>query len=365
MTRLRSAYFIVANTAILLWVLQTGACAVLNTYDRVVPPLLKPAMSEAIKANYAHMAPKDLDDLLRTARELRFRYEPVVGFMNEAARSRFVNVDVHGIRANNATPRDLSALQDASWFFGGSTAFGDGVADHETIPAQIERVLGRPVVNLGVRNYSSTEENLLFNRYLRVGYRPAFAIFLDGINETCEPGLYAAEMNILVGRAQNNYIWDVGGPVTYAYSRLSRKILKLRWLAPDDSDRQSLTCARDGVQNALSTIHRRTLAERDALCRLYEIDCRTVVQPFAGTHGRREDFKKIFLEGDGKDLRELFFHLEPGWRAAEAIFVTDALDQYERHAFIDEVHYSADASRVIADTIAKRLNLAGAAPAAP
>lgn len=289
----------------------------------------------------------------------------VVGFMNEATRSRFVNTDVYGIRANNATPRDISALQDAIWFFGGSTAFGDGVADHETIPAQIEQVLGRPVVNLGVHNYSSTEENLLLNHYLRIGYRPALAIFFDGINETCEPDLYLAEMNILVGRAQHDYIWDVGGPVSHAYSRLSRKILTLRGLAPADSDRQSLTCVRDGKQNALSTIHRRTLAERDVLCRLYEIDCRTLVQPFAGTHGRRDALPKSFLEGDGKDLRELFFHLEPSWRAAGAIFVTDAFDGYDRHPFVDEVHYSADASRLIAQTIASRLSLTGSTPPAP
>lgn len=365
MTQLRSIYFIAANTALLMWMLQFGACIGLRAYDRIVPALLSPNLSEAVKANYAHMAPNDLDDLLQTTRGLRFRYEPVVGFMNEATTSRFVNIDVHGIRANSSTPREISALRDAIWFFGGSTAFGDGIADHETIPARLEQALGRPVVNLGVRNYASTEENLLLNHYLRIGYRPALAIFLDGINETCEPDLYLEEMNVLVGRAQHTYVWDVGGPVTYAFRRLGRKIRTLRGLASDDSDRQSLTCIRDGQQNALSTIHRRTLAERVTLCRLYEIDCRTVVQPFAGTHGRRDGFEKAFLDGDGKDLRELFFHLEPGWRAAGATFVTDALDHYDRHAFIDEVHYSAAASRVIAETIAKRLNLTGSAALAP
>jgi hypothetical protein len=57
--------------------------------------------------------------------------------------------------------------------------------------------------------------------------------------------------------------------------------------------------------------------------------------------------------------------LEPNWRAAGAIFVTDALDHWARHAFNDEVHYSADASRLIAERVAQRLRLGRAAPTAP
>ncbi len=365
MKYLRATYFIVANTVILLGIMQSCTYVALGVYDRVVPAILASRMPEAVNRNYAHMAPDDLVDLLRATRALRFRYDPVVGFMQEAMTSRFVNTDAHGIRANGATPRDVSALQGAIWFFGGSTAFGDGVADHETIPAQLERVLGRSVANLGVRNYSSSEENRLFNHYVRIGYRPALAIFLDGINESCDPDLYRAEMNILVDRAQKNYIWDIGGPVTYAVGRLQRKVRKLRGLERDADDRRGLTCVKDGKQNPLSTLHQRTLAERDAMCRLYDVDCRTVIQPFAGTHGRRHDFEAAFLDGDAKDLHELFVHLEPVWRAAGATFVTDALDGYDRHAFIDEVHYSADAGRLLAETIATRLNLLPAARPGP
>lgn len=355
MKHLRVPYFIAANTAILIILAQVTTHLAIRTYDLVVPPLLVPAMSEAVRRNYAHMAPADVDELMRVTTHLRFRYAPVVGFLPDLVTSRFVNVDAHGIRANGPSPRAIGVLQDAIWFLGGSTAFGFGVADHETIPAQLEVVMGQPVVNLGVSNYSSTEENLLLNHYLRIGYRPAVAIFLDGINETCEPDLYQEEMRTLVGRAQEGYSWDVGGPVTYAYARLSRKLRRLRGIAVDQIGHQTLTCVRDGKQNALSTIHARTLAERAALCRLYDIVCRTIVQPFAGLHGRRDGFEASFLEADAAQLATLFGHLEPNWRAASALFVTDVLDHYDRHAFIDEVHYSAAASRLLAETIASRL----------
>ncbi len=312
MRHLRASYFIVANTAILLVTIEVGTHFAMKAYDRVVPAIVDPGLSEAVKRNYAHMSPEDLDE---------------------------------------------AVMQDAVWVLGGSTTFGFGIADHETIPAQLEGVMGRPVVNLGVSNWSSTEENLLLNHYLRIGYRPALAIFLDGINETCVPDLYQEEMGLLVAKAQKGYNWDVGGPVTYAYARISRKLKRLMGIAVDQADDQGLTCVRDGKRNALRTIHTRTLAERAALCRLYEIECRTFVQPFAGLHGRRDGFEMTLLEGDGKQLRELFGHLEPSWRAAGAMFVTDALDGYNRHAFVDEVHYSAAVSRLIAEAIAGRLSL--------
>ena len=85
--------------------------------------------------------------------------------------------------------------------------------------------------------------------------------------------------------------------------------------------------------------------------------CRTLVQPFSGTHGPDADLPRAFLDGEAKLLREIYHQLEPGWRAAGALFVTDVFDGYPKHPFVDEVHYSADASRVIAEAIVTRLAL--------
>jgi hypothetical protein len=365
MTRLRSAYTIVANTAILLVVVDVGAYLAMTTYDRVVAPMRRPDLSEAARRNYAHMRPAEVAELLRAFGAQRFRYAPVMGFLEDETTSRFLNIDEHGIRQNQGSRRPITTLQDAVWLLGGSTTFGEGVADHETIPAQLEQLLGKRVVNLGVRNYSAAKENLLLNHYLRIGYRPTRAIFLDGINETCQRDFYEEEMDILVAKAQKGSTLDVGQPVTYAYARVRRKLKRMVGQPVDDSDRETLTCESDGKRNPLRTIHERTLAERAALCRLYGIECQTVVQPFAGMHGQRNGFDTTFFEGIGRELRARFEHLEPSWRASGAIFVTDALDRLDRHAFVDDVHYSAEASRLIAEAIAGRLGLAGSAPPAP
>jgi hypothetical protein len=358
MTHLRQTYFIVANTAILLLLVEVGAQVAMVTFDLVMSAVPADELPEPIKANYAHMVPADVDDLVRTTNSLRFRYEPVMGLLQQATTSKFVNVDAHGIRANGAVPRDIAAIQDAIWMLGGSTTFGFGVADHETIPAQLEVVMKRPVVNFGVSNFSSKEENLLFNKYLQIGYRPAMAMFLDGINESCESDLYQRELRILVDRAQEGYSWEFGKPVVYLGSGIARHLHQLLGLSKP-REPQQMTCVTDGRQNELRTMLARTLAERDALCRLYRIECRTFVQPFAGVHGRHDD--AAFLASiDANDLRNLFHHLEPVWRAAEVTFITDALDGYDRHAWVDEVHYSAAASRRIAEAIAKPVLYAAA-----
>jgi len=354
-TRLRTLYIIIANTAILLLVIQFGTDAALRAYYSYGSPLFPQRLSEAEQQNYAHMAPDDVATLLRASRNLQFRYAPVMGYITAPTVSQFINVDADGIRAHGATFREITALQGAVWLFGGSTTFGLGVADRETIPARLEARLGRPVINLGVAHYSSVEENYLLQRYLKIGYQPAIAIFLDGINESCWPGLYEEEMTVFFERAQH-YSWQPFKPVVTAFSRFRNRATALMGLG-DRVPTLDLTCERDGTSNRLRTLHARTMMQRDRLCRAYDTTCQTFVQPFAGVHGRRDGFAPSFLEGDAKLLRAVFEEVAPSWRAAGATFLTDALDGYDRHAYIDEVHYSAGAHGVLAQAIASRLTV--------
>ena len=354
--RIRPAFLIIANTALLFCALQIGAFAFLLAYDRTVPALLAPEPSDAVARNYAHMSPDDLAALHAATRRQRFRFEPGIGLLQDAIASPLLNVDAHSIRSNGSGHRPIAALDASIWFLGGSTTFGERIADAETIPAQLERVVARPVINLGVPGYASAMENTLLAHYLRLGYRPSLALFLDGINETCEPELYDEEMKELFRIAQLGNYWDVGGPVIRALRRAGRKYQKLAGVYHEGKS-ESLVCSRDGKENSLAAIHSRILGERAALCGAYRIDCRTLVQPFAGTHGPTQGLPEAFMSAEANFLRDLYRHLEPAWRAAGAVFVSDALDRYDRHPFVDEVHYSADASRLIAETIATRLAL--------
>ena len=362
MKTVRTLYLVLANTLILLLAILLATHFFIKVYHRYrsIPPRTFEILPDIVKPNYRHMAGADVDALLFALDTLHMRYEPWVGYKEEETTSRFVNVDEYGIRANGPSRRTVSDLDGAVWFFGGSTTFGYGVADAETIPARLENLLGRPVVNLGAGGYYSAQENVLLNQYLRIGYRPSLAIFLDGINERCDMEDYQAELKRLFAKAQHRYEWDVFEivkPVIFAYGGIRRRINVLLGETPVGVAQSEFICEDAGRRAELRAIHERNLAERSSLCRLYQIECRTFVQPFAGVHGQHDDM--VLRVADRQLMREKFNRLEENWRRAGAVFVTGALDGHKRHAFVDGEHYSAAAIELIARAIAESLAAPG------
>ena len=351
MTRLRTAYLVAANAAILWLVLATGAHVAITVYHRVKPQTGYEQLSEAARGTYAHMTPADVTELWHETLALRFRYMPIVGLVQDAVSSRFINIDADGVRANG--PR-RNTIDGSIWFFGGSTTLGWGVADHETIPAQLESALSQPVVNFGVRAHFSTFENRLLRHYLRLGYRPSAAVFLDGINESCEADVYDDDLGELVRLSQQGYRWDIAQPVVYLAHTIGWRARQAAGWEADRPLASEMHCRTAGLDHTLADIHARVLAERASLCALYEIRCDTFIQPFAGLHGRHDEpgFRDT---ADAQYYRLLFAHLEPTWRQSGATFVTEALDRLDRHAYVDASHYSAEASRHIAAAIAREL----------
>jgi hypothetical protein len=359
MKYVRMLYYVIANTLILLFfvLVATHCLMLLRDFVRASPEEYQYRyLPDVVKDNYRHMKPGDVDTLLKAHESYSMKYAPWVGYREAPFKSRFLNIDEYGIRSNGKSSEGIEKIQNAIWFFGGSTTWGAGVADGETIPAQLEKLMGRPVVNLGVNAFYSEQENRELVEYLRLGYRPAMAAFLDGINEACDILLYQDQMELIFAKAQEGYKWDpveIAKPVVHAFDRLSRKLKKLQEIATDEPVNK-LICERYGKRQALRVLHAQIMAERDSLCRLYALECLTFVQPFAGVHGRHEDMSSLGEE-ERQQLMAKFAHLEPNWRSAKSIFVTDALDKLEKHAYIDGIHYSAEGNRLIARAIAAHL----------
>ena len=88
--------------------------------------------------------------------------------------------------------------------FGGSTAFGYGVADDETIPSSLARQISERtqkdvgIYNFGRAGYRSSQERLLFESLLTDGFVPDVAIFIDGLNDFAnEEPLFSRELGRL------------------------------------------------------------------------------------------------------------------------------------------------------------------------
>ncbi len=125
-------------------------------------------------------------------------YQPWVGFSERIFHAPRLNVD-------EATPLPTRrTIQTSSnhagrplivWMFGGSTMFGWGVPDEETMASHLSAILSRDlpgrsvaVTNHGHSYFFSSQELALFETLLRRGDHCDVAVFLDGLNES---GIYS------------------------------------------------------------------------------------------------------------------------------------------------------------------------------
>jgi hypothetical protein len=115
--------------------------------------------------------------------------------------SNYINMDENAIGnlRRTANPTNPAGTQHTvNWMFGGSTLFGMGVPDMETIPSHLSRQLNAAGpgcfvgLNLGMEGYLTNQELILLVEALKTGQRPDMAIFSDGVNEahaTAAPGI--------------------------------------------------------------------------------------------------------------------------------------------------------------------------------
>jgi len=122
---------------------------------------------------------------------LTYEYDPVAQYKPRAARGEYYNVSEHGFRLNGDSvpwPPDPSAVN--VFVLGGSTTFGTGLPDRQTIPAALSALLQEQscpapvqVYNFGVPGYASREERARFEQLLLTNTIPHIAVFIDGLND--------------------------------------------------------------------------------------------------------------------------------------------------------------------------------------
>lgn len=109
-----------------------------------------------------------------------------IGHREKVRQSKFVTVTRDGVRCNHdgLTSCEFFGGERAIWVFGGSTTFGYGVKNSETVTAYLDRMMPmHSVMNLGVGHYYSTPERILFGQLITQYSPPAIAIFIDGLND--------------------------------------------------------------------------------------------------------------------------------------------------------------------------------------
>lgn len=112
-------------------------------------------------------------------------FVPFLHWKGKQRSSDLINVDSEGYRltiGNSTNPKAVKIF-----FFGGSTTWGIGAEDKDTIPSLLTQELNKAgvynVTNYGQGGYFSTQEAIAFIFEILKEKKPDIAIFLDGFNE--------------------------------------------------------------------------------------------------------------------------------------------------------------------------------------
>ncbi len=110
---------------------------------------------------------------------MKSSYYDGIGWRRDDFKGETINI-VKGYRLNN--PEEKFNLKKDIWIFGGSTVWGTGVRDHETIPAYLEKLTKLSTLNLGESGYTSSQE---LNLYIKnvILHKPKIVFFYDGFND--------------------------------------------------------------------------------------------------------------------------------------------------------------------------------------
>lgn len=107
------------------------------------------------------------------------RYTSFIGWRYPQFNSKYTNIENRYYTRRS----DGEALEASTWFFGGSTMWGNGVADHDTIPSLYHKITGNKVMNFGELGYESRQSLNQFINLIADGHRPKTVIFYEGFND--------------------------------------------------------------------------------------------------------------------------------------------------------------------------------------
>jgi lysophospholipase L1-like esterase len=303
-------------------------------------------------------------------------YDPFTQFRERPYHGQFVNVDANGFRhgrGQNPWPPDPQA--ENVFVFGGSTTFGMGIPDDQTIPSHLSDLLARRgaaranVYNFGAGYYFSTQERTQLEQLLLAGVVPNVAVFVDGCNDFFHadglPALTARLANLLsepVHPPPHPWIEAVRGlPVGIAATRLqawaTRRPVQSAAVAPPIADGARPPHEAETIAGVIAR-YRRNKRMIEALAAAYGVRPIFVWQPMP-TY--RYDLKFHAFHPDGFGRVEITRAGYPEMAriaktedfGSDFVWCADIQEGRHEELYIDLVHYSPKMARRVAGCIAK------------
>lgn len=195
----KSSALILLNSLLLLVLANAGLSVLFRIKDQGTARQVAKSVAEihenaSLRSVYPGMDAESIHRLITETWSRSYAYEPLTQFKERPFQGRFVNVSEAGFRVSkNQGPWPPDPESYNIFVFGGSTTFGYGVPDDQTIASYLQGDLydlttrSVRVYNFGRSSYISTQERILFEQLLLAGFVPNMALFIDGLNEFAFP----------------------------------------------------------------------------------------------------------------------------------------------------------------------------------
>jgi hypothetical protein len=348
--------------------------------DRHNNPISRYSIKQLLKA-YPGWSANDLDALENPVWSgMRFAYDPITQFRVLPMTSKYLNVEANGFRRGATSlpwPPDKAAFN--VFVFGGSTTFGTGVPDWDTIPSALQGALREGtnsrtvnVYNMGRPGFSSTGEMLIFISLLGQDIIPDEAVFIDGLNDSLNSTkqlagvFFGQSLGDLIDRSQ-----DTGGYFVLGLQQMS--LGKAMTVLVDEvgkisgSKRVSSDTVGDEVMQ--SWLARKKFIEKVAAA--YKIKTCFVWQPVpVYNYDLQYDIARagVLKEAPYDSVRavypvaaRLYSH---GYFGSDSLYLADIQKNQNVNLYVDAYHYTASFIRDIAGRIAAFMLRTGALTAA-
>ena len=289
----------------------------------------------------------------------KYEYAPFLGFAeNQGYNNKFVNVNPE-LGRKTISPTECEKF---IFLYGGSTTFGAGVTDSQTIGSYLGQMLINDkknicVKNYGRRSYFSFQETILFQKHILNNKIKSkdIIIFLDGINEHGNSKPRNTALLTQLYSISNQKFWNMQniGFLIFLDSLTINQFFK-RIIKKNTTYKTKTNHSNEFFKNIKLTLEK-NIVIRNSICKNYELNCYNLLQPFATIHG--EYFKKQ-SRGVIKNLvgnESSINFLKKRWNVLKEVEgitnISDALKNSEKLGYLDKVHYSPYANEKIAEKI--------------
>jgi len=179
---------IILNTIVLFILVNIFLYILITKFDENVRTPLSYGI-EALKMVYPTLSESEIKSLVRENWNIKWKYEPFTQFTYNTKSGKYVNIDKNGFRhVENQCKYPINDNNYNIFVFGGSTGFGVGIADNETIASKIQSKLKIYNSKVCVYNfargfYFSSQERVLLESLILKNQVPNMVIFIDGLND--------------------------------------------------------------------------------------------------------------------------------------------------------------------------------------